>query len=88
MPSENSNKAAVFTSQLQRARRTCELAGFRAVATIDRNLLQWKYSDYEGRRTAEIHMNRPGWELSPEFFRGGGGASSGSITADRTCQAR
>ena len=46
--------AKVFTSPLQRARRTCELAGFGAVAEIDRDLVEWNYGDYEGRRTAEI----------------------------------
>ena len=32
--------AKVFTSPLQRARRTCELAGFGTVAQIDRDLLE------------------------------------------------
>jgi probable phosphoglycerate mutase len=47
--------AKVFTSPLQRTTRTCELAGFGAVAEIDPDLLEWNYGDYEGRRTAEIH---------------------------------
>src|SRR6266513_3886812 len=33
--------AKVFTSPLQRARRTCELAGFGAVAETDPDLLEW-----------------------------------------------
>jgi broad specificity phosphatase PhoE len=41
--------AKVWTSPLQRATRTCELAGFRAVAEIDRDLLEWNYGEYEGR---------------------------------------
>src|SRR5215469_14938205 len=45
----------VFTSPLQRTRRTCELAGFGAQAQIDPDLVEWNYGDYEGRRTAEIH---------------------------------
>ena len=40
--------AKVFTSPLQRATRTCELAGFGAVAQIDRDLLEWNYGEYEG----------------------------------------
>src|SRR5262249_45541530 len=48
--------AKVFTSPLQRATRTCELAGFGAVAEIDRDLLEWNYGAYEGRRTADIHQ--------------------------------
>ena len=39
--------AKVFTSPLQRARRTCELAGFGAVAEIDPDLVGWNYGDYE-----------------------------------------
>src|SRR6266481_5004498 len=55
--------AKVWTSPLQRAARTCELAGFAAVAAVDRDLLEWNYGDYEGMRTAEIHAKRPDWEL-------------------------
>jgi broad specificity phosphatase PhoE len=55
--------AKVWTSPLQRAARTCELAGFKAAAEVDRDLLEWNYGDYEGRRTAEIHAERPDWQL-------------------------
>jgi broad specificity phosphatase PhoE len=55
--------ARVFTSPLQRAARTCELAGFGAQSEIDRDLLEWNYGEYEGMRTAEIHAKRPGWQL-------------------------
>src|SRR6476661_4936699 len=55
--------AKVFTSPLQRARRTCELAGFGAVAEIDRDLVEWNYGEYGGRRTADIHRERPGWQI-------------------------
>jgi broad specificity phosphatase PhoE len=69
----------VFTSPLQRARRTCELAGFGAVAEVDNNLVEWNYGDYEGRRTPEIHAERPDWQL----FRDGcpGGESPAQIGA-------
>jgi broad specificity phosphatase PhoE len=53
----------VFTSPSQRATRTCELAGFGAVAETDPNLVEWNYGDYEGLRTVEIHAKRPDWEL-------------------------
>jgi broad specificity phosphatase PhoE len=62
------NFARVFTSPLQRAARTCELAGFGAVAEVDRDLLEWNYGDYEGRTSAQIHAERPDWQL----FRDGG----------------
>jgi broad specificity phosphatase PhoE len=53
----------VFTSPLQRAARTCELAGLGAAAKVDPDLLEWDYGDYEGRKTAEILAGRPGWRL-------------------------
>ena len=55
--------ARVITSPLQRASRTCELAGFGAVAEIDNDLLEWNYGRYEGRTSADIHAERPGWDL-------------------------
>ena len=55
--------AKVFTSPLQRAARTCELAGFGARAEADPNLLEWNYGEYEGLRTAEIRASNPEWEL-------------------------
>jgi len=55
--------AKVFTSPLQRAARTCELAGFGARAEADPNLVEWNYGEYEGLRTAEIRASNPEWEL-------------------------
>src|SRR5262249_47230863 len=46
--------ARVLTSPLRRAKQTCELAGFGSVAEIDRDLVEWDYGEYEGRRTVEI----------------------------------
>ena len=53
----------VLTSPLQRARRTCELAGFGGEAVVDPNLVEWNYGDYEGRRTIDIRQERPEWSL-------------------------
>jgi len=61
----------VLTSPLQRAVLTCELAGFEAVAEVDRDLLEWDYGQYEGRRTAEIHVERPDWQLFRDGCPGG-----------------
>jgi broad specificity phosphatase PhoE len=55
--------AQVLTSPLRRVARTCELAGYGPLAEPDDDLLEWDYGAYEGRRTAEIHAERPGWEL-------------------------
>jgi broad specificity phosphatase PhoE len=75
--------AKVFTSPLQRARRTCELAGFGAVAEIDRDLVEWNYGDYEGRRSAEIHRERPDWELFRDGCPGGESPAEAAARADR-----
>ena len=65
------NFEKVFTSPLWRAARTCELAGFGAVAEVDRDVLEWDYGKYEGRRTAEIHAERPDWQLFRDGCPGG-----------------
>jgi probable phosphoglycerate mutase len=71
--------ARVFTSPLQRARRTCELAGFGGVAEVDPDLVEWNYGEYDGLTTAEIRKRRPDWQL----FRDGcpGGESMGQVGA-------
>ncbi len=63
--------ARVFTSPLQRAARTCELAGFKGGAEVDRDLVEWNYGEYEGRTTAEILAGRPGWQLFRDGCPGG-----------------
>src|SRR5690242_139579 len=42
--------AKVFTSPRRPASRTCELAGFSAVAEVDPDVVEWNYGQYEGRR--------------------------------------
>lgn len=54
---------AVLTSLSQRARKTCELAGFGSRAEIDDNLAEWDYGQYEGVTTPDIHKQQPGWNL-------------------------
>ncbi len=53
----------VFTSPLQRASRTCALAGFGDVAETSPDLVEWDYGSYEGKLTADIHKVQPDWEL-------------------------
>jgi len=55
--------AKVFSSPLMRARRTCELAGLGAAAQNESDLVEWNYGDYEGRRSADIVKERPGWSV-------------------------
>jgi broad specificity phosphatase PhoE len=75
--------AAVFTSPLRRAVRTCELAGFGAQAEVDRDLLEWDYGQYEGRRSAEIHQERPNWQLFRDGCPGGESPGQVGVRADR-----
>jgi probable phosphoglycerate mutase len=55
--------ATILTSPLQRARRTCELAGFGGVAEVTDDLLEWNYGNYEGMTSAQIHAKCPQWNL-------------------------
>ncbi len=75
--------AKVFTSPLQRAAMTCELAGFSAAAETDRDLVEWNYGQYEGRRTSEIHLERSGWRLFRDGCPGGETPREVGARADR-----
>jgi probable phosphoglycerate mutase len=75
--------ALVITSPLARARRTCELAGFGGVAIEDRDLVEWNYGDYEGKRTADILAARPGWKLFRDGCPGGESPAEVGVRADR-----
>jgi len=61
----------VFSSPLQRAIRTCELAGFKSVAAIDPDLVEWDYGEYEGLTTPEIRETTPSWWLWRDGCPGG-----------------
>jgi len=74
--------AKVFTSPLQRARRTCELAGFGASAEVDNDLVEWNYGEYEGLRSGEIRAKRPGWDLFRDGTPGGESPAQVATRAD------
>jgi probable phosphoglycerate mutase len=75
--------ARVFTSPLQRAARTCALAGYGDVAAIDPDLLEWDYGQFEGKLTKEIVALRPGWELYRDGCPGGESVQDVAQRADR-----
>jgi len=75
--------AKVFTSPLQRAARTCDLAGFGAAVEVDRELVEWDYGEYEGLRTAEIRARRPDWQLFRDGCPGGESPDHVGARADR-----
>jgi broad specificity phosphatase PhoE len=52
----------VLTSPMRRARETAALTGY-ADAEVDRDLAEWSYGEYEGRTSAEIREQAPGWTI-------------------------
>ena len=54
---------AVYTSPLQRPRRTCDLAGLGQQARLEPDLREWDYGRYEGITTAEIRRTVPNWTV-------------------------
>jgi broad specificity phosphatase PhoE len=73
----------VFTSPLQRARRTCELAGLGATAEVEPDLAEWNYGDYEGRLSRDIRKERPGWNVFRDGCPNGERPRQVSERADR-----
>ena len=73
----------VLTSPLQRAARTCELAGFGAAAEVDRDLVEWNYGKYEGLRTVEIHAKHSNWSLFRDGCPDGELPEQVGVRADR-----
>ena len=61
---------AVFSSPLQRAVRTAEIAGF-PNPELTPLLREAEYGQYEGMTTAQIRRRRPGWEIYKDGSPGG-----------------
>ncbi|HEY3394825.1 MAG TPA: histidine phosphatase family protein [Lacipirellulaceae bacterium] len=78
--------AGVFTSPLRRATRTGELAGFSANFTIDPDLVEWNYGQYEGLRTVDIQTQRPDWQLFRDGCPGGETVNDICERADRVVE--
>jgi broad specificity phosphatase PhoE len=73
----------VLCSPLLRARETCELAGFGDQAVLSDDLHEWDYGDYEGLTTAQIHEQRPDWDLWRDGCPGGEQPEDVATRADR-----
>jgi probable phosphoglycerate mutase len=61
---------AAYSSDLQRARRTAELAGF-PDPIVTPLLREYDYGEYEAVTTDEIRRSRPDWELFRDGCPGG-----------------
>jgi broad specificity phosphatase PhoE len=61
---------AVYSSPLQRAKRTAEIAGLSNL-TLTPLLREVDYGEYEGKTTKEIQESRPGWDLYKDGSPGG-----------------
>ncbi len=73
----------VLSSPLARARETCALAGLGGRAELRDDLLEWDYGDYEGRTSADIRRDRPGWLLWRDGCPNGQSAADVGTRADR-----
>jgi broad specificity phosphatase PhoE len=73
--------AAVLTSPLRRAVRTCELAGFSSAAEVESDLVEWNYGAYEGRTSPNIHVERPTGSCSATLRREGSRPSRSALGA-------
>ena len=77
------NFTMILTSPLERARKTCELAGLGAHAEIDRDLMEWNYGEYEGLTPKQIDAQAPGWMIFTDGCPGGESPAQVSARADR-----
>jgi broad specificity phosphatase PhoE len=75
--------AQVLTSPALRAQRTCSLAGLGGSAEIEPDLAEWDYGEYEGRTSADIRHDRPGWNVFRDGCPGGESVSELTLRADR-----
>lgn len=75
--------ALVLVSPRARARDTAELAGFGGRAEVDEDLVEFAYGEYEGRTTADIREERPGWSVWEHGAPGGETATQVGARADR-----
>ncbi|MGE5216230.1 MAG: histidine phosphatase family protein [Chloroflexota bacterium] len=75
--------ALILTSPLQRARETCELAGLGKQASIEPDLTEWNYGEYEGLTTKQIQVARVGWSLFRDGCPGGEMPEEVAARADR-----
>jgi len=75
--------ALVLTSPLSRAIDTCRIAGYGDVARVTDDLREWDYGIYEGRTTADIRKESPGWSVWTHRIQGGESVEEVGARVDR-----
>jgi len=75
--------ALVLSSPLRRARETCRLAGYGGVAREEPDLREWDYGAYEGRTTAQLREETPGWTIWAAGVRDGESVDQVGARGDR-----
>jgi len=73
----------VLCSPLQRALKTCQIAGFEKVLQTDEDLMEWDYGNYEGLTSLQILKQTPHWSIFLNGAQGGESVSDVSTRADR-----
>ena len=73
----------VFTSPLQRAAKTCNLAGFGSAVEVDPDLIEWDHGNFEGVLARDVRREHPGWELFRDGCPGGESPQEVAARADR-----
>ncbi|HEX5148414.1 MAG TPA: histidine phosphatase family protein [Candidatus Limnocylindrales bacterium] len=76
----------VLTSPLSRAAETARIAGQGDVALADPDLMEWDYGAHEGRTTAEIRADYPGWTIWTGPWPGGETVDQVGRRADRVIE--
>jgi broad specificity phosphatase PhoE len=73
----------VLTSPLSRAAETAAIAGQSETAVHDDDLMEWDYGALEGRTTADIRREMPGWSIWRGPWPGGETVTEVGARADR-----
>lgn len=73
----------VLSSPLKRAWETAELTGLGDVVEATHDLLELGYGEYEGRTTADIRTERPGWDIWKDGSPGGESLADAAERVDR-----
>jgi probable phosphoglycerate mutase len=76
----------VLTSPRTRARETAALAMLGERAEVEPDLAEFDYGSYEGRTTADIRVERPGWSVWDHGSPGGETPDQAGERADRVIE--